>query len=275
MTYFEKVSTAAKSIASQLDTRLPSVGIILGTGLSGFGERLSDRITIPYTEIPHFPQTTVSSHKGHLIAGTLHGINVVCLSGRFHWYEGYDMKEITFGVRVMQQLGVKKLIISNAAGGTNETFNAGDIIFIRDHINMLPDNPLRGANHEAWGVRFPDMSEAYSHAGLQAAQAACEAHQQPYKTGVYVALAGPSLETKAEYEMVHRIGGDLVGMSTVPEAIVANHARMDVMGISLVTNACYPIDKIQFTTLEDVIAVANSRTPIFMDLVEHIIQHWR
>lgn len=275
MTYVDKVDEAAAFLQSKLTTLPAHIGIILGTGLNGFGERLQHTVTVAYQDIPHFPVSTVSSHAGKLIAGELHGQRIICLSGRFHWYEGYDMKEITFGVRVLQALGIKKLIISNAAGGTNEIFDAGDIVFIRDHVNLFPDNPLRGANHAAWGVRFPDMSEAYSSEGLRLAEAACTAHGETFHTGVYVGLPGPSLETKAEYNMVHRIGGDLVGMSTVPEAIVANHADMDVVGISMVTNACYPPERIQFTTLEDVINVANKRTPIFMDLVEHIIQHWR
>lgn len=249
-----------------------STAVILGTGLGGFENLLEKTIRIAYADIPHFPLATAPSHKGTLIAGVLHGKGVICLSGRLHYYEGYSMRQITFPIRLLGMLGIKHLIISNASGGTNEIFEAGDLVFIKDHINLFPDNPLRGQNHAAWGDRFPDMSEAYSLAGLAKGSAVCQELQIPFKTGVYVGFPGPNLETKAEYQYIHRIGGDMVGMSTVPEVIVARHMHIEVIGISLITNECYPPSHVKETSLEDVIEMARSKQEIFVKLVEKMIE---
>jgi purine-nucleoside phosphorylase len=270
-TYVQQVREAKTFLLDHVPFEVTKA-VILGTGLAGFEDILEDAIEIPYADIPNYPLSTAPSHKGKLIAGQLHGKGVICLSGRLHYYEGYSMKELTFPIRLMGMLGIKELIISNASGGTNEDFNAGDFVFIRDHINLFPDNPLRGANYDPWGDRFPDMSQAYSVNGLRKAQQVCNKLGIPFKTGVYVGFPGPNLETRSEYQFLHRIGGDLVGMSTVPEVIVARHMSIDVVGISLVTNECYPPSHVKETTLEDVVAMARSKNDIFIRLVAGIIE---
>ena len=268
--YVAQVQEAKRFVESRLATK-PTTAIILGTGLSGFEDTLTDSIEIPYKEIPHFPISTAPSHKGKLIVGYLGDLIVICLSGRLHYYEGYSMWEVTFPIRMLGELGIQHLIISNASGGTNAEFNAGDLVFIRDHINLFPANPLRGQNHTAWGDRFPDMSRAYSENGLAVGRLACDQLGLPFMTGVYTGFPGPNLETPAEYSYINTIGGDMVGMSTVPEVIVARHMNIEVIGISLVTNACYPPERVIETSVEDVLKMAHEKSEIFISLVSHLI----
>ena len=213
----------------------PQVGIILGTGLGGLADKIDKVAEVKYSDIPDFPQSTVAGHHGRLVFGTLGGMNVVAMQGRFHYYEGYTTQEVTFPVRVMKLLGIECLFVSNASGGVNQTFSAGDIMIIEDHINLIP-NPLIGRNMDEFGVRFPEMSEPYSKKLIALAENCAAKLNIEVKKGVYTALSGPSLETNAEYRFVRTIGGDAVGMSTVPEVIVARHMQLPVFGISVVTN---------------------------------------
>jgi purine-nucleoside phosphorylase len=214
----------------------PRVGLILGSGLGSLAEEITAKIVVPYKDIPHFPVSTVEGHAGQLVFGMLGKAPVMACQGRFHYYEGYTLSEVTYSVRVMQQLGIKILIVTNAAGGINKSFKPGDLMLISDHINLMGDNPLRGKNNPEMGPRFPDMSEAYSQKlGLLAQSAAAELGIN-LQTGVYAGVFGPSYETPAEIRYLRTIGADAVGMSTVPEVIVANHGGMEVLGISCITN---------------------------------------
>lgn len=233
------------------------VALILGTGLSGIKDDVDVIHTIPYEDIPHFPQSTVEGHEGHLLIGTWHDVPVMAMSGRFHCYEGYTAKEVTFPVRVVQALGINNLWISNVAGGLKSEYAAGALILIKDHINLMPDHPLIGPNDDRLGLRFPDMKEAYTTSWRDKFKIAAESIKIPYYEGVYISLQGPSLETPAEYNMLHIMGADVVGMSTVPEVIVAKHAEINTLVCSIVSNVCYPPENITETTLEEVIAVAN------------------
>lgn len=257
---YDQIKDAVKYLQTQTEFQ-PEYGVILGTGLSKLTDEMEIDIAIPYRFIPHFPVSTVESHKGQLIFGKLDGIPVVAMAGRFHYYEGYTMQQVTFPVRVMKALGIQHLFISNAAGGINPEFQAGDIVLVRDHINLQPDNPLRGVNDERLGPRFPDMLKTYdrilnAHALAMAKKNSIRAHE-----GVYVALPGPNLETPAEYNFLHTAGGDLVGMSTVPEVLVARHSDLPLTVMSVVTNRCFPISEIKETTVDDVIAVAQAAEP--------------
>ena len=234
-TYLEKIEEASAYLKENI-SEIPGIAIILGTGLGDLINYIEDSRAIDYKEIPHFPVSTVDGHSGRLIFGTLGGKKVMAMQGRFHYYEGYDMKEVTFPVRVMQNLGVKKLFVSNAAGGMNKEFRVGDIMVITDHINLFPENPLRGKNFEELGPRFPAMTEAYSHKMIDLADAVAVKKEIRLMHGVYVGTPGPTFETPAEYEYFRIIGGDAVGMSTVPEVIVANHAGMEVFGVSVITD---------------------------------------
>lgn len=234
----------------------PKIGIILGTGLGNLTDDLLIAYELDYADIPHFPVSTVKSHKGKLIFGYLEGKAVVVMAGRFHYYEGYSMQQVTFPVRVMKFLGIETLIVTNVAGSTNGNIEAGDIVFVRDHVNLQPENPLRGENDERLGVRFPDMLETYDKKLIRSGLRIAERHRIRATSGVYVALQGPNLETPAEYTFINRIGGDLVGMSTVPEVLVARHSGLRLLVISIVSNKCFPIEEIKPTTLESVIAVA-------------------
>lgn len=239
----------------------PRLGIVLGTGLGELESAIEVQRAIHYADIPFFPEATVESHKGELLFGRLFDVPVVAMAGRFHFYEGHSMEELTFPVRVMKWLGIEVLILSNAAGGTNANFKAGDLVFVKDHINFHYDNPLRGKNDERLGPRFPDMLHTYNRkwnaiALELAAKAGFDAHE-----GVYFGWPGPTLETPAEYEFIHRCGGDLVGMSTIPEVLVARHMSLPVFVVSVVTNQCYPLEAIRETTVEEVIAVAQSAAP--------------
>lgn len=215
---------------------LPELGVILGSGLGAFADLVLDKQVIPYKDIPHFPTSTVEGHAGQLVFGKVEGRTVVVMQGRFHYYEGYSMHEVTFPIRVMQVLGVKGLIVTNAAGGINPDFNPGDLILIKDHLNMMGDNPLRGANLSTLGPRFPDLSDAYNRDWRQKALVIAKELGINPQEGVYAAMSGPNYESPAEIRFLRSVGADMVGMSTVPEVIVANHGGMRVLGISCVTN---------------------------------------
>lgn len=249
----------------------PSIGIILGTGLGALVQEIERETVIDYGDIPHFPVSTVESHHGKLIFGTLAGKNVVAMQGRFHFYEGYTMKQITFPVRVMKFLGVETLLISNAAGALNPSFVRGDIMLMADHINLLGDNPLIGPNDDTLGPRFPDMSEPYSNELLERAQVVAQGLNIKVQKGVYVAMQGPSLETRSEYRFLRTIGADAVGMSTVPEDIVAVQMGMKVFGVSIITDECFP-DTLKPITLEEVIAVANKAEPKMTAIMKEVVR---
>jgi purine-nucleoside phosphorylase len=247
------------------------VGVILGTGLGGLAERIQVETAIPYEEIPHFPLSTVESHSGRLLLGTLGGKPVVAMQGRFHRYEGYTLQQVTFPVRVMRALGAETLVVSNACGGMNPFWTPGDLVLIADHVNLLGDNPLIGPNEDALGPRFPDMSEPYSQALQEIAVQVATEKKIPLRRGVYVAVPGPNLETRAEYRMLRTLGADVVGMSTVPEVIVAVHGGMRVVGISIITDACMP-DALEVADIAKIIAVANRAEPSLTELVEGIVE---
>ncbi len=250
----------------------PQIGIILGTGLGGLIRDIEIQATIAYEDIPHFPVSTVESHHGRLIIGTLSGKSVLCMQGRFHYYEGYTMQEITFPVRVMKALGVETLIVSNACGSVNPYFRKGDVMIIADHINMLGDNPLIGPNDATLGPRFPDMSEPYSQRLIGIAEDIALQQGIPIRKGVYVAVAGPNLETRAEYRFMRTIGADVVGMSTVPENIVARHMSMEVFGISVITDECYP-DSLVPVSVQEIIEVANHAEPKMTTIIKGVVGH--
>lgn len=233
----------------------PRAGLILGTGLGGLAEQIANKTIIPYGDIPHFPTSTSPSHAGQLVCGELCGVPIVAMEGRFHFYEGYSMQQVTFPVRVMKALGADTLVVTNAAGGMNPEYELSDVVVIDDHINLMGDNPLRGINDDQLGPRFPDMCEPYSRDlsafALQAAkELGITAHQ-----GVFVAVTGPNLETRAEYRMLRGMGADVVGMSTVPEVIVAVHAGLRVLGFSIVTDICLP-DALEPVDIQRILAVA-------------------
>ena len=244
----------------KLDDFNPLVGIILGTGLGGLAEKIDVDREIDYADIPHFPVSTVESHHGHLLLGHLEGTPVIAMQGRFHVYEGYSAQELVRPVRVMQQLGVKTMLVSNACGALNPHFHKGELMLMEDHINLLGDNPLRGENLERFGPRFPDMSDAYSvRLRKLAHEIALEAGIR-VQEGVYVAVAGPNLETAAEYRFLRTVGADVVGMSTIPEVIAAVQAGMEVFGVSVITDECFP-DALEPVALAEILAVADSAQP--------------
>ncbi len=249
----------------------PQFGIILGTGLGNLINEISIECSIDYKDIPHFPVSTVQSHKGKLIFGTLAGKPIVAMAGRFHYYEGYDMKQVTFPVRVLKFLGIERLIISNVSGSTNANYEAGDIVFIKDHINLQPENPLRGVNDERLGPRFPDMLETYDRRLNAKAMKIAQANNIKAHEGVYLGLQGPNLETPAEYNFINRIGADVVGMSTVPEVIVARHMSLPIFVLSIVSNKCFPIEAITKTTVESVIQLANEVEPKMCLIVKEVL----
>lgn len=252
----------------------PDLGIVFGSGLSS--DELLDRVDakIEYKNIPNFPISTVENHKGELIIGQKNGKCIFIFSGRFHFYEGYSGEEITYPVRLLQYYGTKNLILTNAAGGINPDFNAGDIILLKDHINMIPGHPLRGKNLDFFGTRFPDMSNAYDKEIRKQFLNIATQNQIPLQEGVYLALQGPSLETPAEYTMIYRLGADLIGMSTVFETIVAVHGSMKVAGFSVVSNECYPPERISETTHQEVVKVVNSSEPNLMKLIAKWIEKY-
>ncbi len=249
----------------------PTIGIILGTGLGKLVEYIEIECEISYKEIPHFPVSTVESHAGKLIFGKLGGKNVVVMQGRFHLYEGYSAKEITFPVRVMKFLGINTLVISNASGGLNPAFNVSELMILNDHINLLPEHPLRGANIDELGPRFPEMSEPYNLQLIDKAKAIALKHNIKLHEGVYVSVLGPTLETRAEYRYLRTIGADAVGMSSVPENIVARHMSIDVVAISVITDMGLPDIPLK-TTIEDVIRAANKAEPDLTLLITELIK---
>jgi len=249
----------------------PKIAIILGTGLGRLAEDIEEKEIIPYSEIPNFPVSTVQSHSGNLVLGKLGNKEVVAMQGRFHYYEGYSLKEVTFPVRVMKKLGADIIIISNAAGGMNRFFKRGDLMLITDHINLFGDNPLIGPNDEELGPRFPDMSEAYSYKLIELAKKVALKEKIKLQEGVYAGLTGPTLETPAEYRFLINIGADAVGMSTVPEVIVANHIGMKVLGISCITDLA--IDGVIVkTSVEEILKAASDAEPIMTKLIEKVIK---
>jgi len=247
------------------------VGIILGTGLGGLVKDISVEYEINYSELSHFPLSTVESHQGKLIFGKIGDKNIIVMQGRFHYYEGYTMQQITYPVRVMKFLGVKTLLISNACGGMNPEYRRGDIMLMLDHINLLGDNPLIGKNEDELGPRFPDMSEPYDLELIKIAEQSAIDKRIKVHKGVYVSVPGPNLETRAEYRFLRNIGADVVGMSTVPENIVANHMGMKVLGISIITDECFP-DTLEPAKLEDIIAAAMVAEPNMTLIMKEVIK---
>lgn len=269
-TLYDRMQQAAAVVRGRCSFT-PEVGIVLGTGLGGLVKEIDARATIPYEEIPGFPLSTVESHAGRLILGTLRGRDVVAMQGRFHRYEGYSLQEVTFPVRVMHALGAKTLVVTNVSGGMHPLWAPGDLVLIADHINLLGDNPLIGRNDERLGPRFPDMSDPYD-AGLRATVRALALEQGvTLREGVYVSVPGPNLETRAEYRMLRAMGADIVGMSTVPEVIVAVHQGMKVAGLSIVTDQCLP-DALVPADIEHIIAIANGAEPKLTRLVAALVQ---
>jgi len=265
-----QIQKAAAAIRARFPDR-PQAAIILGTGLGHLADALDVKATILYADIPGFPEPTVEAHAGRLLCGTLAGKTVVAMQGRFHRYEGYSLQQVTLAVRVLHALGAQTLIVSNACGGMNADWSAGDLMLIADHINLLGDNPLIGANDDALGPRFPDMSEPYDPALRALAHRVARAEGLPLREGVYVAVTGSNLETRAEYRMLRRLGADVVGMSTVPEVIVAVHEGMRVLGVSIITDQCDP-DTLTPTSLADVIAVATEAEPKLGRLVRGVLE---
>lgn len=249
----------------------PQYAIILGTGLGELANAITDKNEIPYDNIPNFPVSTVEGHSGKLIFGKLGGIDVIAMQGRFHYYEGYDMKEVTFPVRVFQALEVKYLFVSNAAGGMNSSFDIGDIMLIEDHINMFPEHPLHGKNYKELGTRFPDMSNAYDKELRLLAMEIANENNIKLQHGVYVGTQGPTFETPSEYNYFRIIGGDAVGMSTVPEVIVANHAKMKVLAFSIITDLGV-IGKIVEVTHEEVQEAAKIAQPKMAYIIQEVIK---
>ncbi len=267
---WEDVQEAVKLVRSRW-SGTPKIGLILGTGLGKLAEEIAAEATIPYPEIPFFPQSTVLGHKGQLVCGTLAGQTVMAMEGRFHLYEGYTAAQVTFPIRVMKELGCRTLVVSNAAGGLNPMHHRGDLVVIEDHINLMGINPLIGPNDDRLGTRFPDLIEPYDK-GLQklALHAALEANIVAHR-GVYVAVTGPNLETRAEYRFLRGIGADVVGMSTVPEVLVAVHAGMKVMGFSIVTDMCLP-DALAPVSHEEIVAVAMEAEIKLRTIVKKVLE---
>lgn len=249
----------------------PKTAIILGTGLGGLAKELEVETVIEYNEIPHFPLSTVESHKGKLLFGKMSGKEVMIMQGRFHYYEGYSMQHLTFPVRVMKFFGVETLLISNACGSLNPVIRSADLMIIEDHINLLGDNPLIGPNAPEFGPRFPDMSQPYSHEIIEKAEKIALENQIKVHKGVYAAMSGPSLETRAEYRMLRIIGTDVIGMSTVPENLVANQMGMRVFGISIITDECYP-DALKPVNIEEIIETAGKAEPNLTKLIKLLLK---
>ena len=265
-----KVKESVAFLESETKLR-PHIAVVLGTGLGGLADKIKAAAVISYKNIPNFPISTVVSHEGRLIFGSLGGKSVVAMQGRFHFYEGYEAKEITFPIRVMAAMGIKTLLISNAAGGLNLSFQAGDLMLISDHINLTGQNPLRGDNVDEWGPRFPDMTAPYNRGLINLARKAAKDLGIKIHKGVYVGVPGPSMETAAETRFLRIIGADAVGMSTIPEVIVAVHAGLRVLGLSVITNVNDP-DNYQPAPLEQVIATARGAEPKLVRLVEEILR---
>ena len=266
-----KIKRAASVIRTFCKKR-PTAGIILGTGLGNLAKTIKHKVVIPYSEIPGFPKTTVDTHAGELVIGQLGRKTVATLSGRLHYYEGYSMREITLPVRLLRALGVKTLVVSAAVGGMNPQYRKGDIVVIEDHINLMGDNPLIGPNDDTLGPRYPDMCAPYDAKLIELASKVALKKGVRSHTGVYVAVSGPNLETRAEYRFLRTIGADVVGMSVVPEVIVAVHAGMRVLGLAVVTDMCLP-DALKPANIEEIINTANKAEPKMSGVVEQLIKH--
>ncbi|UOE96127.1 purine-nucleoside phosphorylase [Alkalihalobacillus sp. LMS39] len=264
-----KINESAGFIKNKI-TGTPKIGLILGSGLGELADEIENAVKIPYEEIPNFPVSTVEGHAGQLVLGQLKGKQVVAMQGRFHYYEGYTMQEVTFPVRVMKQLGVELLVVTNACGGMNKSFAPGDLMLIEDHINMTGANPLIGPNHEKLGPRFPDMSQAYTVSMRTFVEKTAKKMDIKLQKGVYAGITGPTYMTAAELIMLRNIGGDVVGMSTVPEVIVASHSNMKVIGLSCITDMAIG-EELEGITHEEVVAVANKTKPTFIKLVKEIV----
>jgi len=260
----------AVSVIQELSRVKPQVGLILGTGLGQLGEKIDVQHRIPYDTIPHFPVSTVESHGGELLLGTLKGVSVVCMKGRMHIYEGYSAHQVTFPVRAMASLGIESLLISNACGGMNPNYRRGELMLLSDHINLQGVNPLIGPNVDEWGPRFPDMSEPYDVELRKMALQIAKNHSIQLHEGVYVSVLGPSLETKAEYKFLREIGADVVGMSTTPEVIVARHMDLRVMAIGVITDECFP-ETLQPVTLEEIIEAARIAEPNLTKIMTEVV----
>jgi purine-nucleoside phosphorylase len=267
---YNQIQTAATFIKEKLQQQ-PKIGLILGSGLGVLADDIVNPIKIPYNEIPGFPVSTVEGHAGQLVCGQLSGVEVIAMQGRFHFYEGYSMDKVTFPVRVMKELGIEKLIVTNAAGGVNESFTPGDLMIITDHINNMGTNPLIGPNDSRFGVRFPDMSEAYSKKLRALAKDVAQKSNIGIKEGVYVGNPGPVYETPAEVRLARTLGGDAVGMSTVPEVIVARHSGLDVLGISCISNMAAGILD-QPLSHDEVIETTEKVKSSFLTLVNEIVK---
>lgn len=268
---FQKVEETANFIKSQLEGRAPKVGIVLGSGLGVFADKVKDKIEIPYSQIPNFHQPTVAGHKGRLVIGTVSGIEVAVFQGRFHNYEGHPLEDVVLPVRVLSQIGVEKLILTNAAGGINSEYSPGELVYITDHINLTGNSPLMGPNDERFGVRFPDMSEAYNKELNSLLLDSAKELDMVIKPGVYAGVLGPAYETPAEIRMLNAMGADMVGMSTVPESIAANHAGLKVCGISCITNLAAGISKEKLNH-DDVKDVANMVMEKFTKLLDKAVE---
>jgi len=269
-TYRQQIKET-KSYLQDILKDKPDIGIILGTGLGGLVKEIDVLQEINYKDIPNFPLSTVESHAGKLIIGQLSGKHILAMQGRFHYYEGYSMPQITLPVRVMYELGIRTLIISNACGGMNPQFSRGDLMLLDDHINLIGDNPLIGPNLDEYGARFPDMSEPYSRRLIELAEQTALENKIVLRKGIYLAVSGPNLETKAEYRFLRANGADVVGMSTIPEDIVAVHMGMEVMAISVITDECFP-DALQPVSVEEIVATANKAAPKLTLLMKEIIR---
>jgi purine-nucleoside phosphorylase len=268
---YDQIQEAAQVIRSKWDKR-PRAGIILGTGLGPLAERIEVEATFAYEELPHFLRSTATSHRGRLVCGQLEGLAVLAMEGRFHPYEGYPLKQITLPVRVMKALGAELLIVTQAAGGMNPYYRTGDIVVTDDHINLMGDNPLIGVNDDRLGPRFPDMCAPYDKELIEVALEIARRENFAAHKGVVVAVTGPNLETRAEYRFLRAIGADVVGMSTVPEVIVAVHAGLRVCGLAVVTDVCLP-DALKPVNIEEIIAAANEAEPKLRQLVLGVLRH--
>lgn len=266
----ENIQLTTEYIKRKIGDFQPEVGIILGTGLGGLVDEIEVEHRLMYSNIPNFPISTLEFHSGKLIFGTLSGKRVVAMQGRLHYYEGYNMRQITFPVRVLKMLGIKQLLVSNASGALNPDYRKGDLMIIDDHINMQSDNPLRGSNSEALGPRFPDMSEPYNPKMVQTGMEIAQKNNITCHKGVYVSVSGPNLETRAEYRFLRTIGGDAVGMSTVPEVIVANHMGLPVFAISVLTDEGFP-DTLKPVSVEEIIGIAKEAEPRMTQVLKELI----